>query len=233
MTAIGSISRGDDIPPVESLKPDNLRILADRMLRIQGYTDLERVRRPIREAAEQAAATVERLVEPEVRYRRVGVEACAGDELRLVGDTTLHCAAFPRFLGKCQEVVVFALTAGGRIDAQLDRHNDEGQLLEMLFLETAGWLAVEEISKAFTSHLRGVAKREGLTITRRMGPGYTYTSKNGEAEWPLQEQQFLFALLNEENMPITMLESSAMLPKMSRSGLIGLAPSQSHGSQQN
>jgi hypothetical protein len=228
MVLTSSTSSGDAISPVESIRPANLRILADRMLRIQGYTDPQGVRRPIRKAAEEAAATAEGLLEPDVRYRRIAVHECTADELHLAGGTTLHCPAFPRFLGKSPEVVVFALTAGGRIDEELERLNGEEMLLEMLFLETAGWLGVEEITKAFTSHLRAAAKREGLTITRRMGPGYSYASKQGEAHWPLEDQQSLFALLDGENMPITVLESCAMLPKMSRSGLIGLVPANRH-----
>ena len=228
MTALDSITRDDETPPVESLKPGGLRIVADRMLRIQGYTDPERVRRPIRKAAEKTAATVEQLVEAAVHFRRVPVERCDAAGLRLAGGITLHCDAFPRFLSESTDVVVFALTAGARIDEELARLNDAGDLLEMLFVETAGWLAVEEVTKAFAAHLRATTKGEGMKITRRMGPGYSYPTKDGDAEWLLDEQRFLFELLDDGNMPITMLESCAMLPKMSRSGLFGLAPNRTH-----
>ena len=212
----------------DAVKLEDIRIVTERMLRIQGYTDPKQVRRPIRRAAEQAAATVEREVDPDLRYRRIAVQACIGEQLRLAGGTTLHCAAFPRFLASSSEIVVFVLTAGGRIDAELARLNDEQLLLDMLFVETAGWLAVEEITKAFTRRLREAVKCEGLKITRRMGPGYSYPSPGGIVQWPLEEQQFLFALLEDGNMPVSMLESCAMTPsrspKMSRSGLIGLVP---------
>ena len=228
MTATRSIPSDDATPPVESLKPGSLRIVADRMLRIQGYTDPERVRRPIRKAAEKTAATVEQLVEPAVHFRRVPVESCDAGGLCLAGGIILHCDAFPRFLTESTDVVVFALTAGPRIDEELARLNDAGDLLEMLFVETAGWLAVEEVTKAFAAHLRADAKGEGLKITRRMGPGYSYPTKDGDAEWLLEEQRFLFELLDDGNMPVTMLESCAMLPKMSRSGLFGLVPNRTH-----
>lgn len=214
----------DDPPRAASWKPDGLRILADRMLRIQGYTAPERVRRPVRRAAEQTAAIVERLADPEVRFRRVAVTGCGDGSLRLEGGVTLHCAAFPRYLGDCREVIVFALTAGSPIDTELTRLNDGEHLLEMLFIETAGWLAVEEITKAFVAHIRSMASGEGLKLTRRMGPGYSYPTRPGEAHWPLEEQRLLFTLLDDGTLPITVLESSAMLPKMSRSGLVGLAP---------
>lgn len=202
-----------------------MRIGTHRMLRIQGYTDPERVRPAVRKAADEAAARVERLLDAQARYRHVGVETCTGEALRLAGGVTLHCGAFERFLGACPRVVVFVLTAGPRIDVELERLGKAEQLLDMLFLETAGWLAVEAITRAFTDFLRDDAAREGFKLTRRMGPGYTYASKSGDAEWPLTEQGKLFTLLGDEAMPVTMLESSAMMPKMSRSGLIGLVPS--------
>ena len=202
-----------------------MRIGIDRMLRIQGYTAPHRVRRAVRVAAENAAANVERLLDAQVRFRRVDVEACSEGTLRLAGGEILHCAAFERFLGECPRVVVFVLTAGARIDSELERLAEAERLLDMLFVETAGWLAVEAITRAFTDHLRAAAARQGLRITRRMGPGYTYPSKGGDAEWPLAEQGKLFALLGSDDMPVTMLESSAMQPKMSRSGVIGLLPS--------
>lgn len=208
----------------DAVNSDAIRIVTDRMLRIQGYADPKQVRPPIRRAADEAAASVERLVEPDLYCRRVGVQGPIANELRLAGGTTLRCAAFPRYLAGSAEVVVFVLTAGGRIDAELARLNDEQQLLEMLFVETAGWLAVEEITKSFTRHLRSAARREGLKITRRMGPGYSYPLPGGAAEWPLEEQRHLFALLDDEDLPVDMLESCAMIPKMSRSGLIGLVP---------
>lgn len=228
MNAADSLPHDDAERPVESLKPDGLRIVADRMLRIQGYARPDKVRRPIRDAAEQAALAVERLLDPEVRFRRVAVEACDAGVLCLAGDVALHCDAFSRFLSQCTDVMVFVLTAGPRIDEELARLNDEEQLLEMLFIETAGWLAVEEITKAFAAHLRAASKRDGMKITRRMGPGYNYPSKGDGAEWALDEQRFIFELLGDADMPVTMLESCAMLPKMSRSGLFGLAPNHGH-----
>lgn len=224
MTAPDSGSRDDASSQVQSLAPGSVRIAADRLLRIQGYTNPERVRRPIRDAADNTAATVERLVEPAVHYRRVAVESCDAGALQLAGGITLRCDAFSRFLSESTDVVIFALTAGARIDEELARLNDAEDLLNMLFVETAGWLAVEEVTKAFVAHLRAAVKGEGFKITRRMGPGYSYPTKEGDAEWALAEQRLLFELLDDGSMSVTMLESCAMLPKMSRSGLFGLVP---------
>lgn len=61
-------------------------------------------------------------------------------------------------------------------------------------------------------------------MTLRMAPGYSYAMKDEEerVEWALTDQQALFVALECEDMPIQLLESSAMLPRMSRSGMFGI-----------
>jgi len=213
-----------DPAAVESLAPPSPRIGVDRMLRIQGYTALADVRRSVRAAAEQNAERAESLFEPAVRYRRLRVVSCSDSTLRLAGNADLHCGAFTRFLSNAREVAVFVTTAGARIDAELERLNDEQRLLDMLFLETAAWLGVEAITKTFILELKRRAAADGLRLTRRMGPGYAYKTAEGNADWPLTEQATLFALLGEAALPVRLLESCAMLPKMSRSGIVGLVP---------
>ena len=210
---------------VEWLTPQGTRVGVDRMLRIQGYSAMSKVRPVVRAAAERNAVRAESLFDPKVCYRRIPVVSCRDGTLALPGGANLHCGAFTRFLSAAREIAVFVTTAGARIDDELARLHEEQELLDMLFLETAAWLGIEEITKAFVAHLRARAAEEHLRLTRRMGPGYSYKTDAGNAEWPLQEQTALFSLFGETTLPVRLLESSAMLPKMSRSGLIGLVPS--------
>jgi hypothetical protein len=210
--------------PVHWLSPHISRVGVDRMLRIQGYAAPERVRPIVREAAERNAVRAEGLFDPAVCYRRIPVVSCNDGTLTLPGDIRLHCGAFTRFLSAAREVAVFVTTAGARIDDELARLHGEQELLDMLFLETAAWLGVEAITKAFIGHLRSRAAEDALGLTRRMGPGYSYKSDGVNADWRLEEQQALFSLFGEATLPVQLLESCAMLPKMSRSGLVGLAP---------
>jgi hypothetical protein len=211
--------------PVEWLAPHGTRVEVDRMLRIQGYTAPESVRPAVREAAERNAERAEGLIDAAVCYRRIPVVSCNDGTLALPGDASLHCGAFTRFLSAAREVAVFVATAGAGIDDELARLHGEQELLDMLFLETAAWLGVEEITKAFIIHLRARAAEDDLRLTRRMGPGYSYKTDGGNADWRLEEQQALFSLFGECKLPVHLLESCAMLPKMSRSGLVGLVPS--------
>ena len=197
-------------------------VRTDRILRIQGYRDMERVRRPIRRAADKAAGIAREIAEGEVGYRRVAIVSCSGSALELAGGERFECGAFERFLSGCESVLVFAMTAGAAIDRRIDELMAADEPVVALLLDTAGWLAIESVTRQFSERLKAECEPAGLRSTRRMGPGYTYRVGREMAPWGLEEQAGLFRILGEDVSPVTVLESGAMLPKMSRSGLYGL-----------
>jgi hypothetical protein len=207
---------------IGTFTPQHISVRVDPMLRIHGYSDPRRVKPAIRNAAETVAATAERVFAPEVYYRRVSSRSCADGVLVLETGTTFHSAAFSQFLSGSDEVIVFVLTLGSNFDKVAQNLTDSGHTLEALFLETAGWLGVEAATKSFAEHLRAVLRKQGCGLTRRFGPGYTYRSRADDSEWPLEEQKQLFALFHEHAISVQLLDSCAMIPKMSRSGLYGV-----------
>ena len=216
-----------ELTQARRLRTGPVDVRAERILRIQGYRDMERVRRPIRRSAEKAAETVCEIADGEVGLRRVAIDACNGSSLRLADGERFECDAFERFLGACESVVVFAMTAGSAIDRRIDELTAAEDLLSALMLDTAGWLAVESVTRAFSERLKADCEPHGLRLTRRMGPGYTYRMGRATAQWRLEEQTGLFRVLGEDASPVAALDSGAMLPKMSRSGLYGLRMSES------
>ena len=197
-------------------------VRTERILRIQGYREMGRVRRPIRRAAEKAAEIAREIAEGEVGCRRIAIAACRGSTLELGCGERFECRAFERFLAQCESVVVFAMTAGAAIDRRIDELMAADDPVVALMLDTAGWLAVESITRQFSERLKADCEPMGLRLTRRMGPGYTYRMGREMAPWGLEEQEGLFRVLGEDASPVTVFESGAMLPKMSRSGLYGL-----------
>ena len=197
-------------------------VRTERILRIQGYRDMARVRKPIRRAADKAAAIARDIAQGEVGCRRVGITACAESNLELEGGERFECGAFERFLGQCESVVVFAMTAGAAIDDRIDELMAADDPVVALLLDTAGWLAIESITRQFSDRLKADCGPAGLRLTRRMGPGYTYRMGREMAPWGLEEQEGLFRVLGADSSPVAVLPSGAMLPKMSRSGLYGL-----------
>ena len=190
------------------------------LLRMQGYRDLARVRPRIRDIATKAAGLARSVAAPEAYYRRVGIETCTPEVLELAsgagGCVSFHSARFAKVLDGCREAVVFVLTLGPALDAETERLTVEDAIVEALFLELAGWLAIERATKGLILHLTSLLRDQRLGVTRRLGPGYV--------DWPLDEQAGLFALLEAAPLPVRLMESCAMIPKMSRSGLYGLRP---------
>jgi hypothetical protein len=196
----------------------------ERILRIQGYSDLDRVRPAIRRSAEAMAMLAAQLSIPAVAYRKVPIVAIRNDALEVEGGVRFHCEAFATVLAGCVEIAAFALTVGPRLDERVVELADAGELLDALLLETAGWLCIEDATRQFKVSLREHANAGNRRITSRMGPGYTYKVGPQTCMWPLDEQSQLFSLFDGANLPVSLMTSCAMQPKMSRSGLFGIAP---------
>ncbi len=198
-------------------RSDAITIPVDPLLRMQGYRDPSRIRADVREIATRAAALAETVVTPEAHYRRVAVSDCADGALVLEAGVIFHSEQFATVLRDCREVIAFVLTLGTAIDEETRKLAEKDAIVDALFLETAGWYAVEQAARNFARYLWTLSQKDGYRLSRRLGPGYY--------DWPLEEQADLFRLFEGAPLPVRLLESCAMLPKKSRSGLYGLLPS--------
>jgi hypothetical protein len=197
-----------------------------RLLRVHKYTDPSKVRPVIVAAAKQAADEAYSLSAPTARYVIVEIESLKNGILTLVGGHQFECPAFDQHLENCQHLLAFVMTIGGQLDAKtLSLVEDVFEPLDALFLETAGWLTIEAATRKLATKLRADAARSGWATSLRMGPGYEYKlHANGErVRWNLVQQQVLFQLFGDAPLPVELLSSCAMFPKMSRSGIYGLA----------
>lgn len=197
-----------------------------KMLRIHGYRDLAKVRPVIRKAADEVAERATELIRPQGLARRVDVASYDEQRLTLVNGKTFEDVAFEHVLDGARTVVAVVLTVGRALDEAVIASMENGRFepLEALFLETAGWLGIEWTTRAFVTDLQRRVAGEGVRVTRRLGPGYQYKIGGKHVHWPLEQQRRLFSVFDGLDVPVTLMESCAMLPKMSRSGLYGLTP---------
>jgi hypothetical protein len=114
------------------------------------------------------------------------------------------------------------MTLGARFESVQKNLSGSDNLLEAVFLETAGWVAIEEATRIFTQHFRKAAFADGLDLSRRLAPGYVFRVGDRKVDWRLEEQKEFFAIFKSVSLPVTLLESCAMMPKMSRTGFFGL-----------
>jgi len=216
--------RRDALTGVEHFLPKPPLIHFERVLRIQGYPDLTQVRPVIRRAAEAMSRTAASLSKPAIAHRIVRLRSIRGELLETEDGPRFRCMAFGRQFKGCTEVAPFVLGVGSAIPERVGELIDAGDLLEALLLEAAGWLAIEDATRQFKTHLRETSLERDCRITSRMGPGYSYKIGNRMHMWPLEEQAALFALFAGAELPATLMNSGAMSPKMSRSGMYGIAP---------
>lgn len=196
----------------------------DRILRMQGYVDPGQVRPAIARAAAQMARIAEDKCRPRVAYRFHDLRAVDAQGLETRGGARLRSAAFESRLAGCTQVVPFVLTCGEPLGQAVVDLAEAGDLMEAVLLEAAGWLCVEDATRQFKDLLRRRVADQGGRITSRMGPGYAYRVGTRQVDWPLEDHPALFALLDGGPLPVTLMPSCAMFPKLSRSGLFGVAP---------
>jgi hypothetical protein len=201
---------------VEEFVPKPVCLRLEPILRFQRYRSVDQVAPPILEVARAMVGVAEKLVDPRVIFARRRVRSVAAETLTLEGGPTFHGRCFGTHLLQAAEAVCFLATVGPALDERLSEIGDGGQLLEALFLDTAGWLAVEETVRAFRAHLASRLRPWGLRLSPRLGPGYL--------DWSLTEQASFFSMFNGLQVPVTLSEYSVMTPKKSVSGLFGLIP---------
>ena len=195
-----------------------------KILRIHGYKNMEKIRPAIRKAADEIAERAIGVMEPIIHFKRMAVAECSGESLFLKNGLTFTNPAFIQYLFEAQEVVTVVITVGKGLDDEVDDFMDKFEPLEALFMETAGWLGIEWTTKKFVEFFNAGTKAEGRRLTKRMGPGYSYKVNGVDAMWSLEEQRQIFKVFDDVDLPVQLMESCAMFPKMSRSGLYGLVP---------
>lgn len=206
-------------------EPKAIELRVDQVLRVLGYSDMERVLPAVRSASEEVVGQVQNVVRPIVHFKHKAIKSCADGILEIEGGIVLNCPAFQRYMDGCDEAVALVLTLGQSIDELESDFSANEQLLEMVILEMAGWLAIEQATKQFTIYLRDLEKPSRHRLSRRMAPGYGYKIDGKKCNWSLEEQPKIFEFFEPGTLPVKLLENScAMTPKMSRTGLFGLRP---------
>jgi hypothetical protein len=210
--------------PVKAWRADGFAIDAERILRVQGYRDPARIRPRVRAIAERISGEIASIAAPEARYVRCPVESVADGVLALSGGHKFNCVAFDRLLANATDVIVFVLTLGPGIDAATAARFAASEPVDALFIESAGWLCVEKATRMLAADVQAALLPEGLGVTFRLGPGYDYKAGEERAVWGLEEQPALFKVFGDAPLPVELLDSCAMSPKLSRSGMFGVAP---------
>lgn len=202
--------------PAERFFPSAPKLKLEPLLRFQRYRDVDQVAPAIREVARDMLELAENLAAPDVCFTRNSVDSIERDSLRLVDGPTFHGTCFHTHLAEATEVVCFVCTIGSAFDNRVTQMTESDELLEALFVETAGWLAIEDALRKFRNRLTTELRPKGRRLSPRLAPGFM--------DWALTEQPELFSVLSGAALPVSLNEYCVMTPKKSISGLFGVLP---------
>ena len=202
---------------LEELKDLEVSVRAEQILRAH-YPDLAPVAGEVRKVAAAMAAHALEVARPTGWLRQVAIRAIHRERVELAGGARLHSATLSSLLKESPAVQLFVVTLGPQLDERVHELFEAMDGLEGLFLDTAGWVVVQSALSAVRRHCAGRARNEGYRLTRRIGPGYL--------DWPLDEQAIVCRTLAGRDAlpPIEILESGAILPEKTLTGLFGLVP---------
>ncbi len=210
---MAAIATGD----LEELRALEVSVRVERILRAH-YPVLAPVAPEVRATAEAMALHALEIAMPVAWLRQLTVRGIDGSRVELDGGAQMTSASLASSLCQCCAVQLFVVTLGPRLDERVSELFEAMDGLEGLFLDTAGWLAVQSGLGAVRRQLAARARAEGYRLTRRSGPGYL--------DWPIDEQPVVVtALAAGEPLPgIEVLDSGAVLPEKTLTGLFGLIP---------
>ena len=165
-----------------------------RRLRQQAFNDLRRV------AAIRSTSSVH-LVDHDADGLRVADQALASRQLH-------------RVLTSCDVAITFVITLGRHIDELIANANRRKRAYACVLDQAASRLiegAVNEMTVRIDLALPSI-----LGTTHRFSPGY--------CDWPLGEQEKLFALIGPDRHGVVLEDGLLMHPRKSVSGIIGVGP---------
>jgi len=202
---------------LEGLKALEVSVRVEQILRAH-YPDIAPVAPEVRVTAAAMAAHAVEIATPVAWLRKVAIRGIDGARVELDGGAIVTSATLARSLRGSSAVQLFVVTLGPQLDERVSQLFEAMDGLEGLFLDTAGWIVVQSALGAVRRRLAASARAEGYRLTRRTGPGYL--------DWPLAEQSIVVgALASSETLPsIEVLDSGAILPEKTLTGLYGLIP---------
>ena len=201
----------------EELKAPEVSVRVEQILRAH-YPDLAPVAAEVRATAAEMAAHALEIAAPIAWLRQVEVRVIDGARVELEGGAVVTSATLCTSLQDAVGAQLFVVTLGSRIDERVSQLFEAMDGLEGLFLDTAGWVIVQSALGAVRRRLAARARAAGLRVTHRAGPGYR--------DWAISEQPAIVdALTGGRTLPgIEVLDSGAILPEKTMTGLYGLIP---------
>ena len=195
---------------LEPTKPD---IDKNKLIKTLGGRSADSLSHFTGKTLESLTARITDIMRPRIIYRMLRIVSCNGS-LQLEGGLRFNSLKATKIFHGCTDVCCFLATIGNNIDKEIVRLTNRRRSPDAYILDAMGSNAIENVVESFHNRTKKRLLSEGKAVTLRLSPGY--------CDWPLQEQEKIFSLLDAEKIGVELTASSLMQPRKTISGIFGI-----------
>ncbi len=181
----------------------------------EGYERL--LERPsVRTQFEEAFAEIAELVEPAACYQEFRIEKYLHNIVQLEGGVRFGSGPVVEVMGGSDRLKVAVCTVGTNVDVRLTEAKSDRKRFKALILDELGSWAVDQVRQELCAQWEATATEDGLHTSAMLSPG--------ESTWSIDDQQFIFKLLDAEAIGVSLTSGLVMRPFKSLSLIMGISP---------
>ncbi len=154
------------------------------------------------------------VAKPVLAYSITGVAGISKTGVILQNGVALRSPKLARAMRGSYALVSFVGTIGDGVDNEIDRLNETGSMADAFMADALASVGAEQLIEKFHNEMDDYYQSRGEGVTLRFSPGY--------CDWPLDEQDKVFSLVDSDLVGVELHESRLMMPRKSVSGVFGL-----------
>ncbi len=199
--------------------PGSLPIAIDgrQVLRLQGY------RKPadvptgqVLGILDETLREAQSVIRPGYVFETFPVTAISEEAVELAGGARLAIAGAAGRWGPIREVGLGVCTIGEDLERRVDALLAQREFPVAFMLDSAGWVAVEALTRELGNWVCNRLMADGVKATPRLSPGFT--------GWDIWDQKVLFGILPAQRIGVRINDYCVMIPGKSISFGMGLGP---------
>jgi hypothetical protein len=167
------------------------------------------------QAAREAVALGQSLVEPAAVYDEFAVHQVVGEEVLLDGWGRLRVGPKADLLAPASRVMVAVYTIGPALERRVTELSKSGEGLLAYLLDSAGVMALGAVGESLRQQVEQRAAESGWGVSPALSPGSL-------VGWPVQGQRDVCALLPLEAIGVRLNAQYVLKPHKSVSMVVGL-----------
>ncbi|MBI5814024.1 MAG: hypothetical protein HZB29_00250 [Nitrospinae bacterium] len=192
---------------------DPLRVL--REMKIPHIKSLDEItERPLAAAIKRGIDKAYSLIEGKGVFKTYALNGVHGEEVECEGFSGVFRGKHMiKLLAECDHATLLACTIGPKLESEVERLQNSGELTEAFTLEMIGGWMADYMAERVDERIAREIKKAGYVETMRFSPGY--------GDWGLENQPQVLKMAEAERIGVKLTETNIMIPRKSVSAVIG------------